>query len=361
MKIAVLWITLTGYLNSCLRELAAHPDVELFVAHAPTDSDAPFDEQPYAWISRRLAWHTESELKALGPRLEEFNPDVILFAGWAVPAYRELAKTWRGRALRIMTMDNCWRGTAKQWVGTLAAPLTVRRLADAIWVPGERQAMFARRMGFRQRQILRGSYSCDHPIFCRVFSERVRTGAPLPRAFLFVGRLVPEKGIDTLLSAYRAYRDRSAEPWPLICCGAGPLSSAVEREPGVVARGFVQPEDLAKELAQAGCLVLPSSFEPWALVVHEAAAAGLLVLASEAVGSVPHLVQDGYNGFVFGVNDAAGLTELMGRVSQLDEHKLDAMSAASNALSYQFTPVNWADKVLEFSADAMRSRGVPLR
>ncbi len=169
MRVAILWIELTGYLNACLRELASRPGVEIFVAHTPASSNSPFDVEQFRWVSEQLAWRSSSELDSLEARLNAFQPDVIVFAGWSIPAYRKVAKRWKSRATRIMTMDNCWMGTAAQRAGCLIAPFYLRPLADAIWVPGERQAAFASRLHFKQSAILRGSYSCDYVVlFSRI-------------------------------------------------------------------------------------------------------------------------------------------------------------------------------------------------
>ena len=349
MRVAILWIELTGYLNSCLRELASRPGVEIFVAHTPPGSDAPFANEQFGWLSKQFVWRSFSDLDSLDARLSDFHPDVIVFAGWAIPAYRRVAKQWKLRATRIMTMDNCWLGTPKQWAACLMAPFSLQKMADAIWVPGERQVMFASRLHFKQSQILRGLYSCDYSAFSSVHESRVELNRPLKRAFIFVGRILETKGVPTLAAAYRRYRSRVGDPWPLICYGKGPLAKMLEAEPGVILEGFIQPDRLPAKLAEAACLVIPSSFEPWALVVHEAAAAGLLILASEAVGAVPHLVQDNYNGFVFGVNDVEGLSHLMQRVGQMSDVKLSSMAAASSSLARQFTPTRWADTVLEYA------------
>jgi glycosyltransferase involved in cell wall biosynthesis len=355
MRVAILWIELTGYLNACLRELASRPGVELFVVHTPPGSSAPFAREQFGWVSQQLVWRSSSELDSLDARLKDFRPDVIVFAGWSIPAYRRVARQWRSRATRIMTMDNCWMGTAAQRVGCLIARFYLRPLADAIWVPGERQAVFASRLHFKQRAILRGSYSCDYPAFSAVYDDHVQLRRPLKKTFVFVGRFIESKGVSVLASAYRRYRSRACDPWPLICYGEGPLSQVLETEPGIIVEGFVQPEGLPAKLAGAGCLVLPSSFEPWAVVVHEAAAAGLLILASEAVGAVPHLVQDNYNGFVFGVNDVEALSRLMERVGQMSDVKLSVMAAASSSLARQFTPARWADTILEYAECARQS------
>ena len=66
-------------------------------------------------------------------------------------------------------------------------------------------------------------------------------------------------------------------------------------------------------------------FEPWALVVHEAASAGRLILASENVGAVPHLVQPGYNGYIFD-NERWRDLQLHGSGSAMTDVQLDQMS-----------------------------------
>ena len=112
--------------------------------------------------------------------------------------------------------------------------------------------------------------------------------------------------------------------------------------------GFVQPEKIPEVLASAAPLIIPSRFEPWALVVHEAAAAGRLILASEDVGAVPHLVQPDTIAHL-GDEDTAGLATLMSRISAMGDAQLDAMSRASYMLSQQFSPRQWADTCFSLS------------
>lgn len=347
MKIAVLWTGLSGYMNACLKELASRDGVELMVSHQLTDNNAPFELSQFDWIKDRFSWRKPNELNPLQERVRAFAPDVLLLAGWHVPAYRRIARAQAGRALRVMIMDNPWKATWKQRFGVLVAPFHVQPLADRVWLPGERQAMFARRLGFNERVTLRGSFSCDQPAFARVYQEQKEQSVAVPRRFLFSGRLILIKGVDTLAEAYKLYRSRTSDPWPLACCGAGPLRSLLEKIPGVEMKGFVQPAEMTQVLAQAGCLILPSTFEPWALVVHEAAAAGRLILASNAVGAAVHLVQPGFNGYVFESGDVEGLAQLMQRVSEMSDRRLSEMSRNSHMLSTQYTPARWADTLLE--------------
>ena len=353
----MLWYGLSDYLNACLKELASRAGVELFVSHQRPVESAPFAEDQFSWIENQLMWRTEKDLATLDDRLSRFAPDILAFSGWAVSAYRKAAKRSSGKCVRIMAFDRCWLATPKQRLAALIAPWYVRPLADFVWVPGERQATFAKKLGFPQHHIFRGLYSCDQPTLEAIYRSRVENHRPLPKTFIYVGRLVPEKGVDTFVEAYEIYRRTIADPWPLICCGTGPLRSQIEDRPGIHVEGFLQPEALRAKLASAGCLVLPSNFEPWAVVVHEAAAAGLLILASENVGASVHLVQDSYNGYLFERGNATELAALMTRVARLTDAERSEMSHASHSLSLQFTPRRWADTLLHaaerFSASTL--------
>jgi glycosyltransferase involved in cell wall biosynthesis len=347
MRIAILWTGLSGYLNACLKELAAREEVELLVCHSAPENNAPFDERQFAWIPNRIMWRSDRDLHPLEQRLRLFSPDILVHPGWFVRTYRRLAREYSNKCWRVMTMDNCWNGTFKQRAGTWISRCYLKPLADAVWLPGERQAIFARKLGFKQEAILRGLYACDQPAIEAAHIERVAEKRPLSRAFLFVGRFVLEKDLETLVKGYEVYRRTHASPWPLVCCGAGPLRHRLEGRPGIRVEGFIQPDRLGEVLSAAGALVLPSKFEPWAVVVHEAASAGLPIVASERVGAAVHLVQPGYNGFIFNSGDASGLATAMSRISDLSDVQLNEMSRASNALSKQFSPKRWADTLLE--------------
>src|SRR5207245_660297 len=132
----------------------------------------------------------------------------------------------------------------RQWLGALTAQWYLHPLYDAVFLPGERQAMFARRLGFHEDQIWRGLYTCDHRRFAEAATDVDR------RAFVYVGRLCREKGIDTLIEGYRLYRAAARDPWPLIVSGEGLLRGMFEGVRGIEMTGFVQPSDLPGVLAQ---------------------------------------------------------------------------------------------------------------
>ena len=144
--------------------------------------------------------------------------------------------------------------------------------------------------------------------------------AAAPRAgFLFVGRLSPEKGIATLIAA--AGRAGVA----LSIAGDGPLAGTLG---GAVRRlGRLEPAAVARAMAGALALVVPSlGYEAFPLVVAEAYAAGLPVIASR-LGALAELVEDGVTGLHAAPGDA---DELAARLRWAEGNR-DAMARMGRA------------------------------
>jgi glycosyltransferase involved in cell wall biosynthesis len=341
--VAVLWDSLSGYVHAQFAALT-QAGVRLLVVHRSLRSDAPFDQDEVTRTIDARAWSEAPNEAELEAALDDFDPDALLVMSWNVGAYRRAARRRRGRTLRILCMDNQWWGTAKQWGGVAVSRFVLQPAYDAVFVAGERQAAFARRLGFRSEQMLWWLYVGDTPVFEKVAVDR---GERLPPgAFLYVGRLAPEKAIDVLADGYRTYRARVEQPWPLLVAGTGPELHHLAGLEGVELLGFVQPSELPDVLARAGCLVLPSRFEPWAVVAHEAAAAGLPVVCTWVCGASTRLVLDGYNGVVVSPDDAAGLAAGLARISGASDAERLAMGEASMQLARQMSPQRWASYLL---------------
>lgn len=343
MKVGVLWTHLSGYLNACLRELASRPGVELLVAHEAAGQDAPFDDEQFSWISKRMTFVARPDQTALLELTRRFAPDVLLVSSWHIGEFRHVLQRLRPRPLRVLCMDNQWRGTWKQRLGVIVSPLYVRRLYDAVFLPGERQAFFARRLGFPDDRIWQGLLCPDTAMLAAVAGTQT---SPLPRAFGYLGRLSPEKGLQDLLQAYEIYRSATSEPWALRVAGAGPLGPELDGHHAVIRSGFVQPEESATWLKGIGCLVVPSRFEPWGVVLSEGATVGLPLIATGACGAVPHLVHDFTNGRIARTGDIRSLAGCMAYVANLSDDERLAMGRISRGLATPYTPARWADTLL---------------
>jgi glycosyltransferase involved in cell wall biosynthesis len=353
MKVAILWTRLSGYLNACLRELASRPDVELLVVHEAAGSDAPFDDDQFDWMTARIEYIGRPDRDTLLEHVRRRAPDVLLVGSWHIGEFRHVLQHLKPRPLRVLCMDNQWHGTARQRLGVVASPWYVRRLYDAVFLPGERQACFARRLGFSDDRIWHGLCSPDTATLGAL------SGIPrsaLPREFGYVGRLSPEKGIHDLLEAYEMYRASSADPWGLHVAGAGLLSPEVDRHESVTQSGFVQPAALGEWMNGIRCLVVPSRSEAWGVVISEGAWAGLPIIATTACGAVPHLVHDFANGRIARTGDVRSLAECMTYVASLSDNERLAMGRVSRGLASPYTPARWADTVLARSTELLTHR-----
>jgi len=128
---------------------------------------------------------------------------------------------------------------------------------------------------------------------------------------LFVGRLSPEKGIRTLLDAWRTLH----EEVPLKIVGDGPLAEEVAEAArtisGVSWLGRRTSGEVASLVSEAAFLVCPSGwYETFGRVVIEAFAAGTPVVASD-LGALAELVQEGRTGRLFRPGDAQALVSVV--------------------------------------------------
>jgi len=151
-------------------------------------------------------------------------------------------------------------------------------------------------------------------------SARAGLGLP-PGAFvlLFVGLLVPVKGLEVLLEAVAALAE------PQVCCalvGAGPLRETLQARAGalgleaqVVFAGARPTAEIPQWMQAADLLVLPSFSEGRPNVVLEAQASGLAVVATR-VGGTPELVEDGVSGLLVDSGDPGQLARAITRLRQ---------------------------------------------
>lgn len=339
MRLALLHTRLSGYLAACLRAYQRLSGAELLIYAWPHQADAPFDPLLFAGLgevrSRRDS--SDDEIEAA---VRDFAPDAVLTGGWADKGYLRICRRMRRRGVPVIAgCDTQWTGGLRQRVAGLTAPWYVQKAIDVLWVTGERQAVLARALGFRDDRLWDGYYACDWGAFAEAGGHASLLSEP---AFLYVGRYVPVKGLDTLAAAYQQYRQQVSQPWGLRCAGTGPLRERLQGE-GIEDLGFVQPDALPSVMAHASAFVLPSRFEPWGVVAHEAATSGLPLILSDACGAGVHLLRHLYNGYQFPAGDAAGLARAMVAMHELSDERRAEFGQASFELSKQYTPQRWAE------------------
>jgi glycosyltransferase involved in cell wall biosynthesis len=172
-----------------------------------------------------------------------------------------------------------------------------------------------------------------------------------PARFLFVGRLVWEKDLQTLIAAARQVG--SAEFW---LAGDGPereaLTAAAAGAP-VRFLGAVPHERIPELLRESRALVLCSTTEGVPNVILEALAHGRPVIATP-VGAVPELVQDGTNGRLVPVGDPAALAGALREM--LDDPTWRRMADAARPSVARFA---WPDLVTRVETELATLVGTP--
>lgn len=145
-----------------------------------------------------------------------------------------------------------------------------------------------------------------------------------PGFALFVGRISEEKGIKTLIRAWRLINDQSL----LKMAGVGPLQNLLIDIRNIAPLGRLNGDDISRLMRQAKFLVLPSEwYEGFPLVLVEAFAHGLPVLASR-LGSMADIIKDGETGLLFTPGDA---DDLASKAKWLLENPLQTQKLGINA------------------------------
>jgi glycosyltransferase involved in cell wall biosynthesis len=260
----------------------------------------------------------------------------------------------------LRTMDFCSHAGIPFWVNLdsnirnepqlSAVQRLIKRKTYAWWLKrasgvfsmGELGDQFFLKYGADPNRIYRVPYWPDFDAFAEcddVALARLQRKYGLNRNrryMMFSGRLAPEKRVDLLIDAFAAVAAERPD-WDLLIVGHGPLSDDLRRrvpeslQARVVWTGFIDGAENSVAFHAADVLVLPSDQEPWALVVQEAMAAGLVVVASDIVGAAHELVEDQVSGRSFSAGNLQHLIQAIRDVTdpaaldRYNQHSRDAI------------------------------------
>jgi len=338
------------YQAPLFRRLAAHPDIDLTVYFCSrTGVEERFDPgfgQKLKWDIPLLEGYSYKFLPNLfGDRLTWkglINPAIIkeirqnrynavIIHGWAYPTSLlalAVAQLCRSPVFFRAETNSLWynrRGikrrlqfsVLKQILRTAAGFLTVGTLNKA----------FYQEVGIHPSKLFCAPYAVDNDFFLNQAKSlkpkkaelKLKYGIPADSPIiLFCGKLSPVKDPPTLLKAFDQVRQSLG--CSLVWVGDGILRQDLENWvqirniPDCHFVGFRNQTKLPEFYALGDIFVLPSSFEPWGLVVNEAMCFSLPIVVSDRVGCGPDLVQEGRNGFIFPSGDAAALATCLERL-----------------------------------------------
>lgn len=337
-RIVILFSRLSDYMiNTLTKNVEATDNVIEVYKKEPINSEAPFrfDLDNSNIIFKNENGFNTDEL--LG-EVKAFKPDLIICSGWSNKKYLSIVKHLHKRVPCILTMDNQWQGSIKQYLGLIYSRIYLRPLFHKIWIPGHAQVGFAKKLGFSKKDIIKGWYVANDKFYNaldhKCFNKR----------FVFVGRYVAIKGIIDLIESFVELKNVTSSDWQLHCYGTGELAGKLPLHNDIIHHGFLQPQDLAEDAKRGGVFVSPSHFEPWGLVIQEFALAGYPLLVSNKVGAAQQFVKQD-NGLIFKSKSKASLTSAMKTFVSKSDNALIAMSKKSQHYAKEINSSQWNESL----------------
>jgi len=376
-RVVILTEIISPYRIPVFNALAETPGIDLHVIFlAETDAamwqwkvykeDIQFSYQVLAHWRRRVSTYNVLLNRGVCAALAKATPDVVVLGGYSYLAMWQAQRWARGRKIPVLLWSESNLGDRRkgrrpvEWLKKLFV-----RSCTGFIVPGKSAKRYLSSFGIPDRVIFTAPNAVDNEFFAgaaraaRTQAAETRAKLGLPKSyFLFVGRMIPEKGIGILLQAYEKLDAPLRKRVGLVLAGDGPgraqsVKDAARIWPGkFVFPGFLQREDLAVLYGLAEAFVFPTFSDPWGLVVNEAMACGLPVIATDVAGATTDLVRDGWNGRTVSAGDIDGLVSAM---RQLAQDREGTQRMARNSLEHiaNFTARTWADG---FTRAVMESR-----
>jgi len=168
-------------------------------------------------------------------------------------------------------------------------------------------------------------YGIDIEPYCEACVDKVKALRHAwkisPNTFLIgtVARLVPQKAIHILLRSFALFLSETKADSSLVVVGQGPLRDELRKltfllgiSESVVWAGF--REDIPVVMQALDCFALTSQYEGFGLVLLEAMAAGLPIIATE-VSAIPEIVYDKYNGYLCPAGDIKAIAEALSKMN----------------------------------------------
>lgn len=328
-----------------LDRIAAHPEIDLTVIYAASTvhrrewslelKGEPVILSGPSLPAVRLLHHDYPLTPQIWPLLTRERFDVLVIGGWSLLA-TQLAIVWARthNVPYLLISENHFREPRPGWVSALkriVLPRLVRPAAGHL-VTGTLAREHQIHYGARPDTIAVFPNTVDVEEFGRRADElRARRGeirralgiADDAIAVTQVSRFIPFKAPDEAVEATARARTMTKRPLHLVLVGSGPLGEQLEQRARrlhlrVTFAGWRSGDSLLEAYAATDVFMLLSRREPWGIVVNEAAACGLPLILTDAVGAAADLLVPGENGEVVRSGDVEGQAAAIAKLAADD-------------------------------------------
>lgn len=334
-RLVILTEIIAPYRIPVFNALAGHPEIDLYVIFF-SETDQNLRQWP---VYKREIHFSYEVLPSWRCRISRYNvllnfgvasaldravPAAVLCGGYSYLS-SWMARSWarRHQAPLLLWCESTEHDARPGYATVEFLKARFLNYCEAFVVPGKSSSSYLASLGVAQEEIFTAPNAVDIDFFSRHAglaqnSPHTRAELGLPdRFFLYVGRLVTEKGIFDLLEAYAKLAPEIRSAIGLVFVGDGAERKELTRRisdfgsDSVRCLGFAHREELAQVYGLAEAFVFPTHTDPWGLVVNEAMACGLPIIITNVAGCAADLVQDGWNGLVVPARNPASLTSAM--------------------------------------------------
>jgi len=368
-RLVIVTEIISPYRIPLFNTLAQHPDVDLHVIFlGETDpnlrqwqvykQEIRFSFQVLPAWRKRIGRYNALLNSGIAKALDQAAPEAILCGGYSYVASWQALRWARRRAVPFLLWSESNLQDSRR--SHALTEFLKKRFLDrcsGFVVPGRSALEYMRAHGAKENSIFIAPNAVDNELFARAAENArrneaaLRTELALPnRYFLFVGRLVREKGVFELLRAYASLSQSLRQEVGLVFVGDGDARSPLEKEAASISggtirfTGFAQREQLGSYYGLADALVLPTYTDTWGMVVNEAMACGLPVIVSRAAGCAADLIRENWNGLLVAAKDVRGLESAMRLLAEQTELRT-TMGANSAEQIRNSSPQAWSDGV----------------
>jgi glycosyltransferase involved in cell wall biosynthesis len=273
--------------------------------------------------------------------VKEKKIEVLGLAGYGRWEYRAILVICKYLNIKVVLFAESWYGKNKTL--NLLKGKFLAWTCTGFLVSGQKAlAHFSEKLGLPLPKIRMGYSVVDNVHFASHQQPEKEN------ILLCVARFSEEKNLVRLIRAFQ--KSALSSNWNLKLVGGGPqkpeLLKLAENYPHVQLSDWLSYQALPFLYGHARFFILPSTFEPWGLVVNEAMAAGLPIALSKNVGCFPDLLKNG-NGFLFDAENEDSIKNCLNRINQLSQNEMEEMAEKSLTLIAEFSPEVWRERFLE--------------
>lgn len=289
--------------------------------------------------------------------------DVVISCGWLDFASQAAFLLCKLTGRKFIIWSESTKNEAS-WRRALTLPYVkfLVRNSDACIAIGTLSKEYLVSLGARPNKIFIAYSTVDIDFFKKAsrISKKERAcirnsiGIKTRNVILFVGQFIERKGIIYLVKAFEKLKKKFTAV-SLVLLGYGPLEKGLKsyisgrKIDDVFFVGHKEVEDMPRMYSMADIFVLPSIEETWGLVVNEAMASGLPVIATKKVGSSADLIKNSVNGYVVKERDVGKIQTALLKILK-DKKLLKKMGQNSFKNILKFTP----EKASDIFTDAIK-------